>query len=167
MCRSCVGWGALEKKRPTQAGGGWRRPTLPGDCSPSTIGAGGLNDRVREGTGWTPTAIGTNHPLPASDRGGAYARALPERLLLRTRVRISPRPLVRLGSTHCCASTGRLSSWSSSSGLTWLPSEEAHLEASFPLRCFQRLSAPQVATRHCGWRHNRHTSAASTPVLSY
>src|SRR5690606_6197545 len=148
---------------------GWRRPTLPGGCPPSTIGAGGLNDRVREGTGWTPTAIGTNHPLPTSDRVGWMCKCerTPERLLLRIRARISPRPLVRLGSTPYGASTGRLSSWSSSSGLTWLPSEEAHLEASFPLRCFQRLSAPQVATRHCGWRHNRHTSAASTPVLSY
>ena len=25
----------------------WRRPTLPGPCGPSTIGAGGLNGRVR------------------------------------------------------------------------------------------------------------------------
>src|SRR5690606_39292168 len=40
---------------------------------PSTLGAGGLNDRVREGTGWTPTAIVTNHPLRAS-RGGACIR---------------------------------------------------------------------------------------------
>jgi hypothetical protein len=44
---------------------------------------------------------------------------------------------------------------------------ETHLGASFPLRCFQRLSRPEVATRRCGWRHNRHTSALSTPVLSY
>ena len=80
---------------------------------------------------------------------------------------ISPRPLVRVGSTSHDAYTARLSNWSSPSGLTWLPSEESHLEASFPLRCFQRLSLPKVATRPCGWRHNRHTSASSTPVLSY
>ncbi|TEJ48908.1 hypothetical protein IPC612_03825 [Pseudomonas aeruginosa] len=28
----------------------------------------------------------------------------------------------------------------------------SHLEASFPLRCFQRLSFPNIATRQCHWR---------------
>ena len=41
------------------------------------------------------------------------------------------------------------------------------LEAGFPLRCFQRLSLPNVATRLCGWRHNRSTRGSSIPVLSY
>ena len=36
-----------------------RRPTLPGDLSPSTIGAGGLNFRVRNGNGCDPTAVAT------------------------------------------------------------------------------------------------------------
>ena len=36
-----------------------RRPTLPGDRSPSTIGAGGLNFRVRNGNGCRPTAMAT------------------------------------------------------------------------------------------------------------
>ena len=40
-------------------------------------------------------------------------------------------------------------------------------EASFPLRCFQRLSLPYLATRHCSWRYNRSTSGMSIPVLSY
>ena len=35
---------------------GWRRPTLPQGCPCSTIGACGLNFRVRYGTGCTPTA---------------------------------------------------------------------------------------------------------------
>ena len=34
----------------------WRRPTLPQGCPCSTIGACGLNFRVRYGTGCTPTA---------------------------------------------------------------------------------------------------------------
>ena len=38
----------------------WRRPNLPGGYPPSTLGAGGLNCRVREGTGCTPTAKDTN-----------------------------------------------------------------------------------------------------------
>ena len=37
----------------------WRRPTLPGPCGPSTIGAGGLNGRVRYGYAWNPSAIDT------------------------------------------------------------------------------------------------------------
>ena len=40
-------------------------------------------------------------------------------------------------------------------------------EGGFPLRCVQRLSRPHLATRRCGWRHNRYTRGASIPVLSY
>ena len=43
----------------------------------------------------------------------------------------------------------------------------AHLEVGFPLRCFQRLSLPDVATRRCPWRDNRYTRGQSIPVLSY
>ena len=41
----------------------WRRPTLPGPCGPSTIGAGGLNGRVRDGYAWNPSAIATKRAL--------------------------------------------------------------------------------------------------------
>ena len=41
------------------------------------------------------------------------------------------------------------------------------LEVSFPLRCFQRLSVPDIATRRCHWHDNRNTSGPSTRVLSY
>src|SRR5262245_42762576 len=40
-------------------------------------------------------------------------------------------------------------------------------EGGFPLRCLQRLSRPDIATLHCGWRHNRSTRDPSIPVLSY
>ncbi len=40
-------------------------------------------------------------------------------------------------------------------------------EGGFPLRCFQRLSLPYLATRLCRWRDNRSTRDTSTPVLSY
>src|SRR5918999_79041 len=43
----------------------------------------------------------------------------------------------------------------------------SYLEASFPLRCFQRLSLPYIATRQCPWQDNRYTRGTSTPVLSY
>src|SRR6201999_334906 len=42
-----------------------------------------------------------------------------------------------------------------------------HLEACFPLRCFQRLSLPDVANQPCSWRNNWHTRGSSVPVLSY
>src|SRR5438128_787806 len=48
-------------------------------------------------------------------------------------------------------------------GSRWRPG----FEVGFPLRCFQRLSRPHIATLHCGWRHNSSTRGASIPVLSY
>ena len=41
------------------------------------------------------------------------------------------------------------------------------LEAGFPLRCFQRLSVPYIATRLCPWQDNRRTRGTSNQVLSY
>ena len=32
------------------------------------------------------------------------------------------------------------------------------------LRCFQRLSHPNIATLQCSWRHNRYTRGSSSPV---
>ncbi len=46
---------------------------------------------------------------------------------------------------------------------SWKP----HLEGGFPLRCFQRLSRPDIATQRCSWCHNWYTSGPFTPVLSY
>ena len=48
-------------------------------------------------------------------------------------------------------------------GGAWKP----HLRAGFPLRCFQRLSLPNVANQPCTWRYNWHTRGSSIPVLSY
>ena len=44
---------------------------------------------------------------------------------------------------------------------------KTHLEVGFPLRCFQRLSIPYIATLRCNWRYNRYTRGRSIPVLSY
>nr|ANA08046.1 cell wall-associated hydrolase [uncultured bacterium 5G4] len=43
----------------------------------------------------------------------------------------------------------------------------SNLEMGFALRCFQRLSRPDLATRQCPWQNNRYTSGPSIPVLSY
>ena len=52
-CSNVCAAGASEKSR--------RRPTLPGSYPPSTIGAGGLHDRVRNGNGCFPAAIATGN----------------------------------------------------------------------------------------------------------
>ena len=43
----------------------------------------------------------------------------------------------------------------------------SRFEVGFPLRCFQRLSRPYIATLLCRWRDNRSTRGASNSVLSY
>ena len=69
--------------------------------------------------------------------------------------------------TRYQAYTSALFARSSAGGLTGLCHERTHLEARFPLRCFQRLSLPDVATELCRVDDNSHTSGRSTPVLSY
>ena len=178
------------KKTRRRRKGCWQRLTLPPSYPGSTISAGELNCRVRDGTGWTLTALATNTHTrfsllvfslvqqpqtwltPSAGHALIFTAVLPHRFSL-TSAHFpasqgqSPRPLVRVSSTHYCASTSRLSSSSSSSGLSGSRQGESRLEVSFPLRCFQRFSAPEIATRPCRWRDNRRTSAPSTPVLSY
>ena len=48
-----------------------------------------------------------------------------------------------------------------------LRSRSVHLGNSFPLRCFQRLSARDIATGRCSWRNSPYTSGRFVPVLSY
>ena len=40
-------------------------------------------------------------------------------------------------------------------------------EVGFPLRCFQRLSRPYIATLLHRWHDDRYTRGTFTPVLSY
>ena len=54
--------------------------------------------------------------------------------------------LVTVSSVHCCTSTSALSTLSSSRGLTTFVGI-SHLEGGFTLRCLQRLSLPDLATR--------------------
>ena len=75
--------------------------------------------------------------------------------------------LVSVSLRHCCPYTPDLSTLSSTRDLTSLCCERPHLKAGFTLRCFQRLSFPDVATQLYAWRHNWYTIGQSTPVLSY
>ena len=75
--------------------------------------------------------------------------------------------LVPVRSIHYCTYTPGLSTLSSTRRLTDLCHERSHLGVGFTLRCFQRLSCPDVATQRYAWRHNWYTIGPSTPVLSY
>ncbi len=138
----------------------------------STIGAEAFNGRVRDGIGfWAPRNChqvdekrlgefwflicisGTDRrPSTVTDHGHGVMRTIKPIELL-----------VPVSFTHCWASTSGLSTWWSSTALIG----NTGFEGGFPLRCFQRLSRPDLATLHCGWRHNRSTRDPSTPVLSY
>jgi len=75
--------------------------------------------------------------------------------------------LVRVSSTCCHASTSRLSTRWSTWGLQGQKPGRPYLGVGFPLRCFQRLSFPSIATQLCHWRDNWCTRGSSIPVLSY
>ena len=75
--------------------------------------------------------------------------------------------LVPVSSKPHGSSTPGLSTMSSTWDLTSLCYEKPHLKAGFTLRCFQRLSVPNVATQLYPWQDNWYTSGSSTPVLSY
>ena len=93
----------------------------------------------------------------------AFASFAPHSLFLRS----SPRPISIDKLSHHCVYTVNLSTLSSARGLTTLRYGISYLEASFTLRCFQRLSQPHSATLPCRWRDNRCTVGAFIPVLSY
>ena len=141
VSRSCSGWEGV-----VPAGYGRQALTVAARGAASdkdaVVGLGGAAWKVRVGL----SGIGATHSYGVKPHG----------------------PLVPVSSTHYCASTSGLSTWWSATTLLGdqVPGR-SHLQACFPLRCFQRLSLPYVATRRCDWRHNRYTSGTSTPVLSY
>ena len=163
-----------------------RRPTLPHGPPCSTIGAEGLNFRVRNGTGCFPFAIATETLWRCNLRPASRSRphlknrtvdaqhslaAVRDPEESRTRARVEAKPLgllVPVSSTRCRASTSGLSTQSSGWGPYPLDGGgRPGLEAGFPLRCFQRLSLPNVANQPCPWQDIWHTRGSSVPVLSY
>ena len=158
---------------------GWRRPTLPPPLSGSTIGAAGLNCRVRNGNGCGPCAlvvsrfcsrqspvfshqvelatgdwrltIGEWMVFKCEDRRDQTSRAISTARLKRLRA-------VHLRPINLVVSQGP-------SGTLW--SRSVHLGKSFPLRCFQRLSPRDIATGRCPWRNSPYTSGRFVSVLSY
>ena len=85
------------------------------------------------------------------DRGGGAHRAQAARAISAARLNVSPRSHLRPIDVVVCDG----------------PRRRPHLGAGFALRCLQRLSRPDAATRPCAWRRNRLTVGPSVPVLSY
>ena len=160
------------KKRPFQA----KRPRVLSDPGPlpvfsiipnpgddllsqgglplSTIGAEGLNFRVRNGNGCDPLAqvtgeIESRHSLVG---GSQVARAI-------STDRLKPLRVFHLRPINLVFSKG-------SSG-PFNMDGISNLEAGFTLRCIQRLSRPTIAIQPCHWRDNWDTRGSSIPVLSY
>ncbi len=75
--------------------------------------------------------------------------------------------LVSVSSMNHFTYTPDLSTRSSFWCLTSSRNGKSHLKVRFALRCFQRLSFPDLATQLCYWHNNWFTSGLSNPVLSY
>ena len=150
--------------------GGWRRPTLPRSLDRSTIGATGLNFRVRNGTGCGPCALvvsqygGVRRGEPGRTpttgewmaQYGKHMRDQTSRAISTARLKGSlPVHLPPINLVVFQGPSGSLSSRS------------VHLGKSFPLRCFQRLSPRDIATGRCPWRDSPYTSGRFVSVLSY
>jgi hypothetical protein len=156
----------------------------------STIGAEGFHGRVRDGIGCWPLAKATR---PCGDQRTEDGRQRTEGDCMRPRA-FSSSVFTRSYRACHCKRAGRATIAEAiaraikrlierlvpvSAGIApfappayrrgGLPRLSARpgFEGGFPLRCFQRLSRPHIATRRCGWRHNRYTRGASIPVLSY
>ena len=148
----------------------------------STIGAEGFHGRVRDGIGCLPLAIATRSSDP--DRPAARELARWDGCgVCDDGGRPQPPFVLRMDNGEAPSWRGSQAERAISTGqLRVLPhvhtrpidvvvfhgsSGRPRFEAGFPLRCFQRLSLPYIATRLCRWRDNRSTRGTSIPVLSY
>ena len=169
-----------------------RRATLPHPLGCSTIAVPGLSFRVRNGTGrltWAMAAANLLLFFPPA--GGGWFRVTvrePEdgRDVSCSAFRDHVLPVVRgcgrvayvCDDCPSSVSTGQLHP---SRGFHVRPINHVfcmgtaapegawnpYLGAGFPLRCFQRLSLPNVANQPRHWRDDWHTRGSSTQVLSY
>ncbi len=160
-----------------------RCPTLPHPLGCSTIGAARLSFRVRNGTGRFPCAMTTETffgclSLPCGWGGLQRVCWFRYRIVDASVCRLcvtcfvgcvtSPRPISTSQlHTLLCFHVWPINPMVCRGPYPLDGGESPHLEACFPLRCFQRLSFPNVANQPCPWQDNWHTRGWSVPVLSY
>ena len=144
-------------------------PIFPVRLQTSIFGAGELNFRVRDGNGWTLTAINTNSgafPHPQNRTKQLFVCPASACISLEP-LRSSPR-LISTGQLHTLLHFHLRPIYVIVYDVPYSSRDErSYLRESFTLRCFQRLSRPHLATQLCRWRDNWCTRGASIPVLSY
>src|SRR5271167_1353145 len=151
--------------------------------SHSTIGAEEFNGRVRDGIGFKLLAR-TTRPAKDKDTKQARMRSIRAQSSGLTRgptleAKHWSLRMTRMDTENESNQANRTISTGKLNALLHLHTRPINVvvfhgsqgrtrfEVGFPLRCFQRLSRPYIATLHCGWRHNSSTRGTSIPVLSY
>ena len=178
-------WGTGRKKKV-------RAALLSHALKRTIIAAGGLNGRVRDGNGCLTPANGTNQKEGSWPEGKGSSKSRTWALLSSGTLRgpllgLSARPVSPLfreetrggrrpGHTayqkryaerlaalvHPPCQAGSLPA-----AFRDLRHGTANLRGGLALRCLQRLSLRDVATRRCRWLDNRNTRGRPPPVLSY
>ena len=136
----------------------WHRAIFSGGYPPNIVAADAFHNRVRDGSEWDHTAMDTRidkhsqgmNPENCIGSAANAARLNQQRMCVyrqEPKCWSSPRsistpPLHPLLDFHVEPING-----CSSRDLTGLPHGNTHLEVGFPLRCFQRLSTPHMATQ--------------------
>ena len=158
-----------------------RCPTFPPGLG-SIIGAGRLSFRVRDGSGRFPAAMAAvtlchtcgvvsvfGGGVRCCLRGCVVARQCPVTIcVLCLGVVVSFRPVSASSLQPIARCAGLVyRSRGLRGALSHLMGEKPGLGEGFPLRCFQRLSCPNVAIQRCPWWDNWWTRGSSVPVLSY
>ena len=139
----------------------------------STIGAGAIYGRVRDGIGYGRPAVATR---PANDRrvcewvlgirdDRAHMSILGSCVLMD--IGNESDQAYRTISTSKLRALLRFHIWPINVVVFHGSRGRTCFEVGFPLRCLQRLSRPHIATLHCRWRDNRSTGGVFIPVLSY
>ena len=144
----------------------------------STIGAGAIYGRVRDGIGYGHPARATR---PAKNRGmstwfclarlghcpSALEFVFPGSGVHWLDIDNESDQADRTISTSKLRALLRFHTWPINVVVFHGSQGRTCFEVGFPLRCLQRLSRPHIATLHCRWRDNRSTGGVFIPVLSY
>ena len=163
----CLGSRRVERSIPPRCIALSVRPKLfqrapPSRCSPGTLS----RSLLRYG------GQATEYPANGSSVSRIHTHG--QRSLMRTILRLRDKygQAARLISTSQLNASLRFHIWPINlvvyqEPLGVLRLGRSHLVEGFTLRCLQRFSLPDVATRRCRWRDNRYTRGPSNPVLSY